>query len=155
MCVMVVRVRGVEDAERLRKELREETSVGMVVPSEVAAPKGAGTADVVAEGGDLIELDLDAFTGAVSDLDRLHGVLSDLLERAGREAEEPLGDGKGPVSLNMRRAFGLRAGDVGGGVRAALRSYLEELDGLRGALQHVRATHQTQDEESARTMGRL
>ncbi|HWO64273.1 MAG TPA: hypothetical protein VNO31_30000 [Umezawaea sp.] len=152
---MVVRVRGVEDAERLREELRDRRAVGTVVPPEVAAPTGAGTADVVAEGGDVIELDPVAFAGAVSDLDRLHGVLSDLLDRAGREAEEPLGDGKGPVSLNMRRAFGLRGGDVGGGVRAALRSYLEELEGLRGALQEVGATHQAQDEESARTMGRL
>jgi hypothetical protein len=155
MCSMVVRVRGVEDAERLREELRDERVVGTVAPPEVAAPTGAGTAEVVAEGGDLIELDLDAFTGAVGDLDRLHGVLSDLLERANREAEEPLGDGKGPVALNMRRAFGLRGGDVGGGVRAALRSYLEELEGLRGALQQVGATHQAKDEESARTMGRL
>ncbi|MET1073442.1 MAG: hypothetical protein ABWY11_12415 [Umezawaea sp.] len=152
---MVVRVRGVEDAERLREKLREEPAVGMIAPPGVAAPTGAGTADIVADGGDLIELELGAFTNAVSDLDQLHDVLSELLERAGHEAAQPLGDGKGPVSLNMRRAFGLRGGDVGGGVRAALRSYLEELEGLRGALQQVGATHQAQDEESARTMGRL
>ncbi|WNV85868.1 hypothetical protein [Umezawaea sp. Da 62-37] len=152
---MVVRVRGVEDARRLRDELRDDQVGARVVPPGVAAPTGAGTADVVADGGDRIELDPEAFAGAVSDLERLHEVVADLLERAGRESEQPLGDGKGPVSLNMRRAFGVRGGDVGGGVRAALRSYLEELGTLREALQQVSATHQAEDEDMARTMGRL
>ncbi|MFI9010615.1 hypothetical protein ACIGNX_25600 [Actinosynnema sp. NPDC053489] len=153
---MVVRVRGVEDARRMREELRHEQrgSDAVAVP-EVSRPTGAGAAGVVAEGGDRIELDLASFGTAVSDLDRLHGVLTDLLARADREMDQPLGDGKGPVALNMRRAFGLRGGDVGGGVRAALRSYLEELTALREALREVGATHQAEDEQVARTMGRL
>ncbi|MEU4741904.1 hypothetical protein AB0G02_15770 [Actinosynnema sp. NPDC023658] len=153
---MVVRVRGVEDAQRMHEELRAERrgTVAVALPV-VPGPTGAGAAGVVAEGGDRIELDLDSFTSAVSDLDRLHGVLTDLLSRTDREMEQSLGDGKGPVALNMRRAFRLRGDVVGGGVRAALRSYVEELTALREALRQVGATHQAEDEQVARTMGRL
>lgn len=153
---MVVRVRGVEDAKRMRDELREEQrgSAASATPV-VSGPTGAGSAGVVAEGGDRIELDPASFTTAVGELDRLHALLKDLLDRTDREMDQPLGDGKGPVALNMRRAFGLRGGDVGGGVRAALRSYVAELTALREALHQVSATHQAEDEQVARTMGRL
>ncbi|MEU4442999.1 hypothetical protein AB0K14_27420 [Actinosynnema sp. NPDC050801] len=153
---MVVRVRGVEDAKRMREELRDEQrESGPVAVAVVPEPTGAGAADVVAEGGDFIELDLASFTTAVSDLERLHGVLTELLARADREMEQPLGDGKGPVALNMRRAFGLRGGDVGGGVRTALRSYLRELARLRDSLEQVGRTHQAQDEQVRQDLGRL
>ncbi|MCE6994810.1 hypothetical protein LZG04_08330 [Saccharothrix sp. S26] len=153
---MVVRVRGVEHAKQMREELREEQrgSRDVALP-EVSAPTGAGAAGVMAEGGDRIELDLGSFGTAVADLERLHGVLTDLLARAERELEQPLGDGKGPVARNMREAFGLRGGDVGGGVRAALRSYLAELTEVREALRQVSATQQAQDEQVAQALGRL
>src|SRR5688500_10524837 len=103
MLAMVVRVRGVEDARRMREELRDEQrGSGAVAVPVVAGPNGAGAAGVVAEGGDVIEQDLASFTTAVSDLERLHGVLTELLARADREMDQPLGDGKGPVALNMR-----------------------------------------------------
>ncbi|MFJ6675605.1 hypothetical protein ACIQMJ_31255 [Actinosynnema sp. NPDC091369] len=153
---MVVRVRGVEHAKQMREELREEVrgSRPVALP-EVSAPSGAGAAGVVAEGGDFIELDLDSFGRAVADLDRLHGVLSGLLRRAEQELEQPLGDGKGPVARNMREAFGLRGSDLGGGVRAALRSYLAELAALQEALQQVGKTQKVQDDYVAQALERL
>ncbi|WP_053721682.1 hypothetical protein [Saccharothrix sp. NRRL B-16348] len=152
---MVVRVRGVEDARRMREELRDERRGGAVAVPVVSGPTGAGAAGVVAEGGDFIELDLASFTTAASDLERLHGVVTELLSRADREMEQPLGDGKGPVALNMRRAFGLRGGDVGGGVRTALRSYLRELTLLRDSLEQVAKTQQAQDEQVRHDLERL
>lgn len=153
---MVVRVRGVEDARRMREELRDEQrESGAVLVPEVAGPTGAGAAGVVAEGGDFIELDLASFAAAVSDLERLHGVLTELLARADREMDQPLGDGKGPVALNMRRAFGLRGGDVGGGVRLALRSYVRELTLMRDALEQVGKTQRAQDEQVRQDLERL
>ncbi|QFZ22123.1 hypothetical protein [Saccharothrix syringae] len=151
---MVVRVRGVEHAKQLREELEHERVAGYVVPPEVGRPTGAGAAGVVAEGGDLIEMDLPAFTAAVSDLDRLHAVLTDLLGRADRELDQPLGDGRGPVALHMRRAFGLRGGDLSGGVRHALRSYLDELEAVRASLQGVRDAQQAQDQQVGQALGR-
>ncbi|MFC6088518.1 hypothetical protein Q5530_22615 [Saccharothrix sp. BKS2] len=153
----MVRVRGVEDAQRLREELKDdERGRGSVDAPDVAAPTGAGAAGVVADGAaDRIELDLDEFTRAGGELERLRGELVELLRRAEGEVDQPLGDGQGPVALHMRRAFGLRAGEVGGGVRVALRSYLRELDALREALDRVGKTHQAEDEEAKRTMGRL
>lgn len=158
---MVVRVRGVEDAKRMREELRDERHgtgdavAAQLVSSRVAAPTGAGAADVVARGGDVIELDLAEFARAESRLAELQATLSGLLEQAGGELAQPLGDGKGPVARHMRQAFGLRAGDLGGGVQMALRSYLEELGALRDALHRVGATHQAEDEQVARGLGQL
>lgn len=153
----MVRVRGDEDAKRLREQLRdEERGRGSVEAPDVAAPTGAGAAGVVADAGaDRIELDLDEFRQAERDLDELQAELVALLRRAEAEVDQPLGDGQGPVALHMRRAFGLRAGAVGGGVRVALRTYLDELGALREALHRVGATHQAQDEEAERTMRRL
>ncbi|MFD7658295.1 hypothetical protein ACFV4N_30345 [Actinosynnema sp. NPDC059797] len=156
MCVMV-RVRGVEDVKRLRDELKpEERGRGSVDAPDVAAPTGAGMAGVVADGdADRIELDLDEFTRAGGELERLRGELVELLKRAEGEVDQPLGDGQGPVALHMRRAFGLRAGAIDGGVRKALSSYLEELETLRNALNGVAETYRTEDDEVKRTMGRL
>jgi hypothetical protein len=150
---MVVRVRGVEDARRMREELRDERHgpEAAAVPS-VAPPTGAGAAGVVAEGGDLIEMDLSEFATAEGRLAELHGTLSRLLGLAGGELAQPLGDGKGPVAKHMRRAFGLRAGDVGGGVQVALRSYLDELEVLRDALHQVRRTQQAEDAQAAQDL---
>lgn len=153
---MVVRVRGVEHARQMREELRDEQrGSGAVAVPVVSAPSGAGAAGVVAEGGDRIELDLGSFSSAVADLDRLQGVLTELLARAEREMEQPLGDGKGPVARNMREAFGLRGSDIGGGVRAALHSYLTELTELREALHEVGETQRVQDDQVAQAIGRL
>ncbi|WP_447003209.1 hypothetical protein ACRAKI_26420 [Saccharothrix isguenensis] len=151
---MVVRVRGVEDARRMREELRDERHGSRAVTPVIAPPTGAGAAGVVAEGGDRIEVDLDEFTRAESRLAELHGTLSELLGRAGGELGQPLGDGRGPVARHMRQAFGLRAGELGGGVQAALRSYLDELDALRDALHRVGATHRAEDEQVAEGLGR-
>ncbi|WP_033441773.1 hypothetical protein [Saccharothrix sp. NRRL B-16314] len=157
---MVVRVRGVEDAKRMREELRDERHGSGAVTPVIAPPTGAGAARVVAEGGDRIEVDLDEFTRAESRLAELHGTLSELLGRAGGELGQPLGDGRGPVARHMRQAFGLRAGDqdagdVGGGVQTALRSYLKELERLRDALHQVGVTHRAEDEQVAEELRRL
>lgn len=139
----------------MREELRDERpgSEAAVTPV-VAAPTGAGAAGVVAEGGDVIELDLGEFTRAEGRLAELHGTLSRLLGLAGGDLAQPLGDGKGPVAKHMRRAFGLRAGDVGGGVQVALRSYLAELEALRDALHQVGRTQQAVDAQAGQDLGR-
>ncbi|MEU5694629.1 hypothetical protein [Actinosynnema sp. NPDC020468] len=146
------RVRGIEDARRLRDELRALPKPATPVRTHVAAPTGVGAAPIVAEAGDRIAMDYDELARTEGDLDKARDVLSELLDRAA-ELEGPLGDGKGPVSRQMRQAFGLRADDVGGGVRAALKSYLAELESLRAAMHEVGRTHRQQDAEAARAMG--
>ncbi|WP_380730401.1 hypothetical protein [Saccharothrix hoggarensis] len=152
---MVVRVRGVEDARRMREELRDERERprGASAPA-VAPPTGVGPAGVVAEGGDRIELDLDEFTRAETRLAELHATLARLLVRTA-DLEQPLGDGKGPVARHMRKAFGLRAGDLGGGVQSALQSYLVELQVMRDALEQVSDTQKSVDEQAEQDLRRL
>lgn len=152
MCVMQ-RVRGVEDARRLRDELDEDRPRRQA-PPPVGAPTGAGATPIAPQDGEHIALDFRELNQAMSDLDELHAALYDDLTRAD-ELAGPFGDGKGPVALHMRRAFGLRGGDLDGGVQSALRSYLRELEVLREALRQVGATHQAEDEAAAERMRRL
>jgi hypothetical protein len=149
--VLMVRVRSVEDAKRLRDEL-EDDGPRRHRPPDVAAPTGAGAAGVVAGPADRIELDYAELSEAENRLTALHDELSARLREAGR-LEGPFGDGNGPVALHMRRAFGLRGGEEG--VQAALRTYLEELGELREALRAVGATHRAEDEQIAEGMKRL
>ncbi|WP_433262715.1 hypothetical protein ACQPZF_30230 [Actinosynnema sp. CS-041913] len=147
------RVRGIEDAKRLRDQYEDEPRRHAPLPP-VAAPTGAGAAGIVAQDGDRIELDFSELTAALGKLDELHSTLYDHLDKAD-ELQKPFGDGKGPVTHHMRRAFGLRAGDLDGGVRTALRSYLDELEALRTALHQVGATHQAEDEAAAEKLRKL
>ncbi|MEU7525548.1 hypothetical protein AB0A74_07430 [Saccharothrix sp. NPDC042600] len=144
------RVRDEEHARRLLKDL-ERDKPRHERPPDVAAPTGAGSADVVALGGDRIALDPAELAEA---LRRLDGLYDEIEARLGEsvELERPFGDGRGPVARHMRAAFGLRGGHSG--VQGALRSYLEELGALREALRQVGTTHQTQDEAVADTMRR-
>ncbi len=154
MCVMVVRVRGVEGAERLREKLGEHRPERHAPPPMVAAPTGAGAAPIVPQDGDRIALDFAELDAAVNRLDDLHSALWSHLDQADRLTDD-FGDGKGPVAHHMRRAFGLRGSEQDGGVQAALRSYLGELEALRRALHQVGATHRTEDEAAADAMRRI
>ncbi|MGM1060554.1 hypothetical protein [Saccharothrix sp. Mg75] len=149
----MVRVRGVEDAKRLREELRDERGHEIIGSAEVRRPTGAGAARITAEAGDRIELDFDRLEEARARLDQLQDVLVEQLRQA-QDLGEPIGDGKGPVALHMRRAFRERGGAVGGGVQVALKSYLDELIALRDALGQVGATHRAEDAMIAEAMRR-
>lgn len=151
----VQRVRSEQDARELRRELRRQEREHRDGPvrhaSDVAAPTGAGTADVVAEGADGIDLDPEEIATAERELGKLYYEIASYLQQA-QQLAGPLGDGKGPVARHLRRAFGLRGGEDPGGVQAALRAYLEELAGLRDAISRVGAVHQASDDEAAATM---
>ncbi|MBB5959151.1 hypothetical protein FHS29_005771 [Saccharothrix tamanrassetensis] len=147
------RVRGIEDAKRLRDELDDDRPRRHApLPPAVAPPAGVGA--IVPQDGDRIELDFSDLNDALGKLDRLHSTLYEHLDRAD-VLSQPFGDGKGPVALHMRRAFGLRAGEMDGGVKTALKSYLRELELLRDALRQVGATHQAEDEAVAEAMRKL
>jgi len=147
----MVTVSSKADARRL---LREDLGGGRLEgpidkASQVAKPTGEGAAGVVADGaGGGIEIDLDELAEAQRAIDAKYDELSSYLQLAG-ELSGPLSDGKGPVTGHMREAFRLRGGEDSGGVQAALRSYLNELDGLRAAIRQVAASHQSQDEQAA------
>jgi hypothetical protein len=143
------RVRDQEQARRMLSEL-ERDRPRHERPPDVAAPTGAGFADVVAS-GDRIQLDPAELAEALRRLDALHDEIATRLAESTR-LEGPLGDGHGPVARHMRGAFGLRGGPSG--VQGALRSYLDELGALRAALHQVGVTHQAQDEAVADTMRR-
>ncbi|MDQ2587651.1 hypothetical protein [Saccharothrix yanglingensis] len=149
----MVRVRGVEDAQRVRGELREERDEVVAVRSAPGRPTSADAPRIVAEAGDRIELDFDRLEEARARLDQLQDVLVEQLRQA-QDLGEPIGDGKGPVALHMRRAFRERGGAVGGGVQVALKSYLDELVALRDALGQVGATHRAEDAMIAEAMRR-
>ncbi|CCH33604.1 hypothetical protein BN6_63600 [Saccharothrix espanaensis DSM 44229] len=153
MCVME-RVRGIEDARRLRDELDRERRGRPAPPPRVAAPTTAGATPIVAQDGDRIALDFDELDAALTTLDELHDTLGEHLRRADVLADH-FGDGKGPVALHMRRAFGLRGSGQDGGVQSSLRSYLDELGALRAALRQVGSTHRAEDEAAAEGMRKL
>lgn len=144
----MVTVHGKADAERLREGLRAEENTPVLKASQVAAPSGTGAAGLVADGTDGIELDFDELAEAQRAIDGKYDELAAHLKQA-QELSGPLHDGKGPVTGPMRKAFGVRGGEAGGGVQAALASYLDELDRLRSAIRQVAADHQGQDAEAA------
>ncbi|WP_258949771.1 hypothetical protein [Lentzea californiensis] len=137
-----------DEAERLRESLRDRRAVEVV-----GSVTGVGLVGIPATGADRIEVDPDDFDQAIRHLhrrrDELAGHLADSAVLAA-----PLPDGKGPVAVRMRKAFGLRARDVEGGVRAALQSYVQQLDLVIAALENVKTTHVAVDETAAATFKR-
>ncbi|WP_020669560.1 hypothetical protein [Amycolatopsis nigrescens] len=121
--------------------------------SDVAAPTGAGSAGVLAEDKDGIDLDLDALKAAEAKLAEHYDELVGYLGQA-RELEGKLYDGKSPVAGPMGRSFNKRAGAHEGGVQATLVAYLAELSALREAIQEVGSTHQNFDDDAADTLRR-
>lgn len=134
------------DARRLLRELPKEHHTGPVAKADqVEAPRGAGSAELVGDAG-RIELDPAEIAAAQAELDRRHEELSALLTHAG-ELEAPLRDGSGPVSVHLRKAFGIR-GSADGGVQAILRDYLDELAALRDAIRQAADTYQRNEADT-------
>ncbi|MEV0679567.1 hypothetical protein AB0I60_23875 [Actinosynnema sp. NPDC050436] len=150
----MVRVRGIEDAKRLRDGFEREERGRPAPPPRVDAPGTAGATPIVAQDGDRVALDFDELDSALTRLDELHNTLHEHLRRSDGLSDD-LGDGKGPVALHMRRAFGLRGGGQDGGVQSSLQSYLDELGALRAALRQVGSTHRAEDEAAAEAMRTL
>jgi hypothetical protein len=150
----MVTVHSKADAKRLREEIEAGRSAPVPGAAQVAAPSGAGAAGLVADGTDGIELDFDELAEAQRAIDRKYDELAAHLKQA-QELSGPLRDGKGPVTTPMRKAFGVRGGEAGGGVQAALASYLDELDRLRIAIRQVAADHQGQDTEAATALDKV
>ncbi|HKS45700.1 MAG TPA: hypothetical protein VJT49_11420 [Amycolatopsis sp.] len=144
------------DARRLVRDLREKEphQAGRVAKAgEVAAPAGAGSAELVGEDGGRIELDAAEIAAADAELARRSDELAELLAQA-RELEAPLRDGGGPVAGHLRKAFGVR-GSADSGVQALLRDYLDELDALREAIRQARAGHEANEAETADALARI
>ncbi|MEV6906108.1 hypothetical protein [Amycolatopsis sp. NPDC051071] len=146
----MVKVHGKAEAERLREELREQRRPPGRVDkaAEGEKPSGEGAAAIVADGGDRIELDYRAIAETRRLLGEHYVELRNCLTEA-RELGLPLADGKGPVSVPMRRSFARRGGAEEGGVQLALESYLAELDALRTAIGMVAERHARTDEAAA------
>jgi hypothetical protein len=101
---------------------------------------------------DGIDVDLDALRQAERDLAALHDDLMQHLRDAG-ELTGPLGDGGGPVTLRMGKAFKRRA-DVEGGVQSALVDYLGELTGVRFAILNTLAGYDAVNSDMAARFNR-
>ncbi|WP_414938628.1 hypothetical protein [Amycolatopsis sp. cmx-11-51] len=146
----MVKVHGKAEAERIREELREQRRPSGPVgkAGEVEKPTGEGAAAIVADGTDRIELDHAEIADALKALDERQRVLEAHLADA-RELGTPLADGKGPVSVPMRRSFARRGGAEEGGVQVALESYLAELAAFRAAIGLVAERHVRTDEANA------
>ncbi|WP_027944872.1 hypothetical protein [Amycolatopsis taiwanensis] len=142
------RLQDKADARRFLHEMgkQPQTPRHVATADEVKAPTGAGSAELIAEGDDRIELDPAEIAAADAELARRHDELSELLAQA-KELEAPLRDGSGPVATHLRRAFGLR-GSADTGVQATLRDYLDELATLREAIRRAGAGHQAADDEA-------
>jgi hypothetical protein len=132
-----------DEAERLKESLRDGHVVGVAGPAS-----GAGLVGIPTTGGDHVEIDPADFDQAVRQLYRRRDELARYLADSAALAT-PLPDGKGPVAVQMRKAFGLRARDVEGGVRAALQSYVRQLDLVIDALENVKKVHVAVDESTA------
>lgn len=144
----MVRVDSVDEAERLRKSLRDEGVLEVVGPVS-----GVGLVGIPTTGADSIEIDPGDFDRAIRLLHQRRDELAGHLAGSAVLAT-PLPDGKGPVAVQMRKAFGLRARDAEGGVRAALTSYVRQLDLVIDALETVKKTHVAVDENAAATFKR-
>ncbi|WP_236790971.1 hypothetical protein [Amycolatopsis sp. GM8] len=150
------RLRDKADARRLLQEAHREAArhhPGKVLKAdEVREPSGAGTAELVGDGG-RIELDPGEIAAADAELRRRSDELSQLLAQA-QDLEAPLRDGTGPVSGHLRKAFGQR-GSADTGVQAVLRSYLDELGALRDAIRQAAAGHAENDANAKDIMATL
>ncbi|MGH3431390.1 MAG: hypothetical protein ACRDQB_00990 [Thermocrispum sp.] len=148
-------VSGSREARKLLKEYRKEERAEAHGPmrhaSEVAGPSGAGSAGVVGEGTDGIDLDPAEVAEAERRLGELYAEIA-LYKAQAEDLAGPLGDGRGPVAVHMRKAFGLRGGADIGGVHLALQQYLDELARLREAIAQVGVVHQASDEEAMESM---
>ncbi|UJW31957.1 hypothetical protein L3Q67_43535 [Saccharothrix sp. AJ9571] len=148
----MARVRDKEDARRLAESARESPEPGRVPrAAEVAPPTGAGSAGVIADPADVIELDYDEILAVEAELARRHDELSRYLADAAKLGTT-LRDGSSPVTRPMRTAFGLRGGNAAGGLQAALQGYLTELTALRRTIGQVRATHEQNDQAAAQAL---
>ena len=142
----MARVRDKEDARRLAEGARDERESPRVARAgEVAAPTGSGSAGVVADPTDVIELDYDEILATEAELARRHEELSRYLAQA-TQLGGTLQDGSSPVTRPMRTAFGLRGGNAAGGLQAALEGYLTELTALRQTISRVRVAHEQHDQ---------
>ncbi|HEX7304743.1 hypothetical protein [Lentzea sp.] len=142
----MVRVGSADEAERLKKSIRDEGVLEVVGPVT-----GTGLVGIPTSSADSIAIDPGDFDQAIRLLhrrrDELAGHLADSAVLA-----TPLTDGTGPVAVQMRKAFGLRARDTEGGVRAALTSYVQQLDLVIQALESVKQTQVATDENAAATL---
>lgn len=143
------RIDSLSEAQRLRSEHRV-VDVAHVVPDIDA--RQAAQHSVTGTGMDGIEADFAELRSAEKRLADLSDELLDQLREA-QELTGPLGDGGGPVTGPMRRAFGERA-DMEGGVQAALADYLEELLAVRGAILATLDTYGAVDDEAANRLNR-
>ncbi len=146
----MVKVHNKAEAERIREELREQRRPSGPVgkADQVEEPKGEGAAEIVADGSNRIELNHAEIADALKALDQRQQVLEEHLVEA-RKLGTPLADGKGPVSVPMRRSFARRGGAEEGGVQVALESYLAELAAFRAAIGLVAEQHVRTDEANA------
>ncbi|RZS40946.1 hypothetical protein EV193_103264 [Herbihabitans rhizosphaerae] len=105
------------------------------------------------QGMDGFEADYDQLVRTDAHLASLERELLEQLAAAQR-LDGPLGDGKGPVAAHMRRSF-LKRTDDAAGVRAALKSYLGELEEVRAAIRSTLAGYRTVDESIATNLGHM
>jgi hypothetical protein len=143
------RIDNLTEAKRLRSEHKQH-DVAYFAPVITTGPGVAH--GVTGVGMDGIEVDLDALRQAERDLAGLHDDLVEHL-RAAQDLTGPLGDGGGPVTGPMRKAFRSRA-DVEEGVQAALVDYLEEMIAVRTAILNTLATYEGVDGETAGRLSR-
>jgi hypothetical protein len=143
------RVDSFSEAKELYREHRPQ-SVAYFSPDIRAGAMPLHGA--VGTGMDGIAVDLTALVQAERELAELHDDLFDQL-RAANALDGPLGDGAGPVTIHMRRAF-LNRADLEGGVRAALVDYIEELFTVRSAILQTLAAYQGVDSDLAARLNR-
>jgi hypothetical protein len=143
------RIDNLTEAKRLQRE-HGETDVAYFLPDVKAGP--AVRHGITGTGMDGIDVDTDALRQAEGELAALHDDLMKHLRDAG-ELTGPLGDGGGPVTVPMRKAFKSRA-DVDGGVQAALVDYLEELVGVRLAILNTLADYEGVNSDMAARFNR-
>jgi hypothetical protein len=144
------RIDHLTEAKRLQREHRPHEDVAYLSPNITVGP--GVEHGVTGVGMDGIEVDLGALRQAERDLAGLHDDLLGHL-RAAQDLTGPLGDGGGPVTGPMRRAFMSRA-NVEEGVQAALVDYLEEMIEVRSAILSTLATYEGVDGETANRLAR-
>lgn len=143
------RIDNLSEAKRLQREYRPQAEAHFL-PDVAAGPRPVhGVAGV---GMDGIEADLDQLRQAERDLSQLHDGLVQHLKDA-TDLAGPLGDGTGPVTGPMRKAFRDRA-SMENGVQAALLDYLEELIAVRVTILDTLATYDGVDNEAANRLQR-
>jgi hypothetical protein len=126
------RIDSLTEAKRLQRE-HQVTDVAYFLPDVKAGP--AVQHGVTGTGMDGIDVDLEALREAERGLADLHEELMRHLTDA-TELSGPLGDGGGPVTIPMGKAFRRRA-DPESGVQAALTEYLGELIAVRLAIMNT------------------